>query len=770
MSYRNDFEAAKSLSNFAANSLLGRWLQSDLHRPRLYEELRNSRNSILEFTSCASTGERPDVVTQRTAYLLTEASHIEQALENFSNAPYKALGSGTVVLASDNNEIDQHEAKRKIVSNALSLGSTTAEFKRNISSVIGIACHHAVVLARKKDDFDFVADVAEPAALFFVEGLYGIEFAHHPELVAAMRLMYDGMAYQMLARHFENAPAVPVKGDQGGAMLLKILADALEEQRNPKLLTRISELLSDSRQAVSTALKTLLPVLKKQESRVGGELFTAAKNSLDTDENIPFHINQLIDHALNFHKVRLWIENELTSDLLLGDTDSHESGAESVRELVDLLKEQKKLKEAPDDHLIPMRISKPNKKNYIYRETVLGRLAKNPELVSADGLSLSSTGILTEIAGSIAGIVGNFIASSSIAIRTIIEQDKVGHFKGIPVGSAPSAKCSRLIMEALRLDPPAPFLPRQTCNDKDGIKAKASAKAKAKAKTKRTFTMNGGRKKVLNEDTDVLLPLGSLTRAATTSKNPEQFDESRKMDNLIVAYNYIFGQQEPRDDTSHRCTGDYMALGFINTLLGNVLSLHNIAIKEQDSSDQALQKKWGFVCEKLQLVHKHEEGLKQQPLNVVMKIKTPIATHAEILKKVVAYGAPVVEHLLENSNVVHFARFVILNNDTELALFTTYDGGFDEYLEYFAEQAGPLFDMIFQHIQDAPPMPVRDNVQAFTTHIKRFDVPSLSGYFYSAYPTASVAEISKLLEFSKLFTGPEITKRINAAKEEAENE
>lgn len=754
MSYRNDFEAAKSLSNFAANSLLGRWLQSDLHRPKLYEELRNSDNSILEFTSCASAGERPDVVSQRPAYLLTEESHIKKAFENFSSAPYKALGSGTVVLASDNNDKDKHEAKRKIVRSALNLGSTETDFKKNISSVIGYSCHHAVVLARKKDNFDFVADVAEPAALFFVEGLYGIEFAHHPELLVAMRLMYDGMAYQMLARHFENAPVVPVKGDQGGAMLLTILADALEEQLNPKLLTRISELLSDSHEGVRIALETLLIKLQEAEGRIDGKLFLAAKNSIENGKDIPFHTNHFLDYALNFNKVRLWVENELTSALLIGNSSTGVASTESVRELVDLLKEQRKLKQAPDDNLIPMRISGANEKDYIYRETVLGRLAKNPGLVTTDGLSMSSTEILTEIAGSIAGIIGNFIASSSIAIRTIIEQDKVGHFKVSEKTPDTEDKCHRLIMEALRLEPPAPFLPRQTCKDAAGHPVKLSVTPEI----------------ILDEGIDVLLPLGSLTRAATSSDNPEQFNEDRDRSDLVRAYSYIFGQIEPKDESSHRCIGDYMALGFINTLLGNVLSLHNIAIKEQDSSDQALQKKWGFVCEKLQLVHKHEEGLKQQPLNVVMKIKTPIATHAEILKKVVSYGAPVVEHLLETSNVVHFARFVILNNDTELALFTTYDGGFDEYLEYFAEQAGPLFDMIFQHIQDAPPMPVRDNVQAFTTHIKRFDVPSLSGYFYSAYPTASVAEISKLLEFSKLFTGPEITKRINAAKEEAENE
>jgi len=121
-----------------------------------------------------------------------------------------------------------------------------------------------------------------------------------------------------------------------------------------------------------------------------------------------------------------------------------------------------------------------------------------------------------------------------------------------------------------------------------------------------------------------------------------------------------------------------------------------------------------------------------------MKVRTPVPEHAEKLKLVIQYGAPIIEHLLANSKMVHFARFVFLNNDSELGLFTSYDGQFEPYLKHFAREAGPLFDQIFEHIVDPPPSPVREHQIEFVNHLRQYDIPPVGNYFFSAYPRKTV--------------------------------
>lgn len=757
MSYRNDFEVASSQSPVAANTLLWQWLQSGTHRANLYSELRNSPNPILEFHSRITLEEdesecSPETLNQTTVYLLSRKDHIEQAFNNFSSDPYKALAPGyPVVLASDNNEKDRHELKRKILSRAFMFSPDPQVMAKNLGTVIGYSCHHAMILSRQIDNFDFVANIAEEASLFFVEGLYGIHFSNHPVLHDAMEAIYNGMAYQMLARHFTAEPGAPMKALMGEAALVQILDSELSAAMNPKLMSEISDLLARCREPIKSALTKLVDeVSALGDPALDDKLVENMKYCLGKDQHIAFHANQFIDKAMNLASVRVWVDNKMRGQ----DLDDEEPCRDEIRKLIDLIRAHKAEKEAPDDNLIPIR-SVDEKGNYTIRDTVISRLAADPTLFSLGDEFLSGSEFLNELAGAISGTVGNFISSSSIALTEILKNNKGDYFRegSLSIGqfTAEAEKnCNKLIMEALRFDPPAPFLPRLAVTGTE---------------EERTFRNDSGDAVVLKPGANVLIPMGSLTHAATSSPNPETFDEERDFNNLRETYRYVFGQAEG-GVTSHRCIGDHMALPFVRTLLQSVFTMHGLAFENEDKLTKPLQKKWGFVCEKLPLTHKSGAEIKQQPLNVVMKIKTPIAVHAEYLKKIVYYGAPVVENLLATSNVVHDARFVIMNDDTELALITTYDGGYVEYLEYFAEQAGPLFDMIFLHIQDAPPMPVRDNVQAFADHIARYDIPPLAGYFYSAYPQLSVAEINKAAEFAALAKDPEISKLIEKKRKE----
>jgi hypothetical protein len=91
---------------------------------------------------------------------------------------------------------------------------------------------------------------------------------------------------------------------------------------------------------------------------------------------------------------------------------------------------------------------------------------------------------------------------------------------------------------------------------------------------------------------------------------------------------------------------------------------------------------------------------------------------------------------------VHFAWFEFLENDTKLALHTVYDRDFDAYIEHFALKIGSLFDLLFEHIQDAPPRPVKEFPKEFVDTIRRYNAPPAGDYFFSAYPNADVSMIT----------------------------
>jgi hypothetical protein len=94
---------------------------------------------------------------------------------------------------------------------------------------------------------------------------------------------------------------------------------------------------------------------------------------------------------------------------------------------------------------------------------------------------------------------------------------------------------------------------------------------------------------------------------------------------------------------------------------------------------------------------------------------------------------------LDRIGTVHFARFVFLDK-TRLAVITTYDGSFEDYLNDFINEIGEVFDALLAHMADAPSLPVEQNRQAFVDYVRAHDLRCL-GTFYSAYPTLGVRTI-----------------------------
>jgi hypothetical protein len=64
---------------------------------------------------------------------------------------------------------------------------------------------------------------------------------------------------------------------------------------------------------------------------------------------------------------------------------------------------------------------------------------------------------------------------------------------------------------------------------------------------------------------------------------------------------------------------------------------------------------------------------------------------------------------------IHEARFVLFDDDRQLAFITSFDGSWDAYMEDFFT-SGPtlaLFDVIFRHVEGYDGLPDRDALKAF---------------------------------------------------------
>ncbi len=145
------------------------------------------------------------------------------------------------------------------------------------------------------------------------------------------------------------------------------------------------------------------------------------------------------------------------------------------------------------------------------------------------------------------------------------------------------------------------------------------------------------------------------------------------------------------------------------------------------------------------------------PLTLVMDIKSPDdnrALHALIegMQSQPQDQNPI-RVALNRLRTVHFARFVFLD-DTKLAIITTFDGSFADYIDAFVNTIGPVFDKLLVHMKDAPPLPVGSNRDAFLAYVKAHDRASVQP-FYSAYPDLTVRDILTLQNAAKAKTPPQ---------------
>src|SRR6266436_3583480 len=90
---------------------------------------------------------------------------------------------------------------------------------------------------------------------------------------------------------------------------------------------------------------------------------------------------------------------------------------------------------------------------------------------------------------------------------------------------------------------------------------------------------------------------------------------------------------------------------------------------------------------------------------------------------------------------IHYSRFTILSEKTLLFL-GDFDGEFGLLLADLAKAAGPVFDAIFQHVDNPPPTPVAANAEAFVEWSSSHLLHPVN--LYTAYPDATVKDIKAL--------------------------
>jgi hypothetical protein len=90
---------------------------------------------------------------------------------------------------------------------------------------------------------------------------------------------------------------------------------------------------------------------------------------------------------------------------------------------------------------------------------------------------------------------------------------------------------------------------------------------------------------------------------------------------------------------------------------------------------------------------------------------------------------------------IHYSRFTVLSEKTLLFL-ADFDGEFSQLMADLARLAGPVFDAIFQHVDNPPPTPVADHADAFVEWTAEHLLHPLT--VFSAYPDVTAKEIKAL--------------------------
>ncbi|MFM2075109.1 MAG: hypothetical protein RJB34_1414 [Pseudomonadota bacterium] len=709
----------------AANRLLFSWLSDDELRAQLYADMIASQ-SALHFTSNAAQrdvgttlethfdwGDGPRTYQQKAVLLahpahikvaFTQSSDLPEAADSacvdqnlmYANSPYVGLG-GFFMLGLDDPR--RHDEQRHMAQAILAHMDS-----RQYDALATLAFKAGALAYLKSHAFDLAA-MAENMAVRYVGLCYGFAGKDLALIESCTRKIGRGLQYQNMARHFLVEPST----------------------------------MPECRQAVAA--------LAQRATEIMG-LFVPGTHLTGEQEDEKEEICTDVARAnRTFFKHQHFDKQHKTTT---GPLPAEQSLKDFVPILQWLASDQAARAVGPDPH-------------------EFGLLEKG--LIAA-------------------GLIGGTVTNVQNAICIILAQ----WMKEPPEGQKALKRAARELRqaspdafldeshvlfermkEAMRVNPPAAFLPRRA--NTDMVLEPAS-----------TLVCADGQKPspTISKGTLVLLGVGGAAwRLAEPAESDPQrvlvvnrFSNAIQIDGQLDAgrspnqggaydkecpFAHVFGGPQDLKITkpsgterwayTHSCPGMKMAMHMINHAVRQLTLLPSLS--EQMDPDAAtpmgMKKRWGQQVTAYSLQYQREKSLAQTPLQTVLPIKAPVDWHAQQLRQTLRLGAPFIEKVLRDSNMVHFASFMFLEGDSKLVLFTMYDGDFDTYIAHFAREFGHLFDRFFSHIAVTPRMPIRENPEDFVNYLRQFVQTPVEGYYFSAYPQVTtdmiVREFTPLPEF-----------------------
>jgi hypothetical protein len=131
--------------------------------------------------------------------------------------------------------------------------------------------------------------------------------------------------------------------------------------------------------------------------------------------------------------------------------------------------------------------------------------------------------------------------------------------------------------------------------------------------------------------------------------------------------------------------------------------------------------------------------MSQSHFTLRFPLKSP--ADAKVLPEQLAPMMPQLFQTADTIGTIHYSRFTVLSEKTLLFLGDI-DGESGQLMVELARHAGPVFDAIFQHVDNPPSTPVAHNAQAFFEWTAAHLVHPLN--LYTAYPGVTAKEIKAL--------------------------
>lgn len=131
-------------------------------------------------------------------------------------------------------------------------------------------------------------------------------------------------------------------------------------------------------------------------------------------------------------------------------------------------------------------------------------------------------------------------------------------------------------------------------------------------------------------------------------------------------------------------------------------------------------------------------------LTVIAPLKPGAAAS---LRKVLSALQVTPDSPIKKIGTIHFARWVIFDNDQRLLFTSNFDGSWESYLRDFSQITPEGMDHIFGHCDGYPAGGCKD-FEAFKEYVSKYQVPT--DLFYAAYPESSVQAVLEGLRVKAL--------------------